>query len=204
MTRVSKPPEIRKQELVDTALSLFMEKGYEAVSVRDILKVVNGHPGMFYYYFESKQEIYNEAMRQMIQAEVSKRTLILSDKSKPILTRFKELFSLISNGIRDYYKAFNNPDSLAYETTVLLDLLTAMAEPVSQFILEAREEGIIPPEVGITEETAYPISLFIIHGCYGLVHIDNVMDSLSNIKYFIPFIAHFLQIPQELLEQSLK
>ena len=202
MARVSKPPEIRKQELVDVALSLFKEKGYEAVSVRDILKEVNGHPGMFYYYFESKQEIYNEAMRQMIQSEVKKRTIVLRDKSKPILVRFQELMSLIINGIQDYYKTFNNHDSIAYETTVLLDLLTAMAQPVSQFMLEAKEEGIVPSETGITEETAYPMALFLIHGCHGLVHIDSIEDSLSNIDLLVPFIARFLNISIELLKPA--
>lgn len=202
MARVSKPPEIRKQELVDAALSLFVKKGYEAVSVRDILKVVNGHPGMFYYYFESKQEIYNEAMRQMIQTGVAERALLISDKNKPVLTRFRKLISLISNGIRDYYRTFNNPESIAYETAVLLNMLTAMAEPISQFMLEAKDEGIIPPEAGITEETAYPMALFLIHGCHGLVHLGDVNDSLSNISLFVPFIARFLNVSLELLEKS--
>lgn len=199
MARVSKPPEVRKQELVDAALSLFVEKGYEAVSVRDILNVVKGHPGMFYYYFASKQEIYNEAMRQMIKGEVDKRVQILEDKSKPVLERFKKLVGLISDGIYDYYKAFNNPESIAYETAVLLNLLTAMAEPISQFMLEAVEEGIIPQDLGVNENTAYPMSLFFIHGCHGLVHTNDVQDSLDNIKYFIPFIAQFFKIPEAFL-----
>lgn len=113
MARVSKPPEVRKQELVDVALSLFIEKGYEDVSVRDILDVVKGHPGMFYYYFESKQEIYNEAMHQMIQKELDLRTQIICDKSKPVLVRAKELLCQIENSVNSLYKAFNNPDGNA-------------------------------------------------------------------------------------------
>ena len=58
MKRNSKKPEVRKQELIEIAAKLFAEKGYEAVSVRDILDVVGGAPGMFYYYFKSKQDIY--------------------------------------------------------------------------------------------------------------------------------------------------
>ena len=48
MKRNSKKPEVRKQELIEIATKLFAEKGYEAVSVRDILDVVDGAPGMFY------------------------------------------------------------------------------------------------------------------------------------------------------------
>ena len=65
MKRNSKKPEVRKRELIEIAAKLFAEKGYEAVSVRDILEVVNGAPGMFYYYFRSKQDIYVAAMVQI-------------------------------------------------------------------------------------------------------------------------------------------
>ena len=51
MKKGSKPPEERRRELVAAAARLFAEKGYESVSVRDILAEVNGAPGMFYYYF---------------------------------------------------------------------------------------------------------------------------------------------------------
>ena len=34
--RISKEPEVRRQEILDTALDVFMEKGYEAATMRDI------------------------------------------------------------------------------------------------------------------------------------------------------------------------
>lgn len=46
MRKNSKPPEERRRELVTIASHLFQEKGYEAVSVRDILDAVHGAPGM--------------------------------------------------------------------------------------------------------------------------------------------------------------
>lgn len=32
--RISKEPEVRRQEILDTAMSVFMEKGYEAATMR--------------------------------------------------------------------------------------------------------------------------------------------------------------------------
>ena len=69
----SKKPEVRRQELIDAASALFAEKGYEAVSVRDILNVVNGAPGMFYYYFKSKQDIYLASMEQYIAKRLKRK-----------------------------------------------------------------------------------------------------------------------------------
>ena len=34
--RVSKPPEERRQEIMDTAMRVFAEKGYEQTTMRDI------------------------------------------------------------------------------------------------------------------------------------------------------------------------
>ena len=60
--RISKAPEERKQEFIEVATRLFAAKGYEKVSVRDILAEVNGAPGMFYYYFKSKEDIFLACM----------------------------------------------------------------------------------------------------------------------------------------------
>ena len=38
--RITKEPEVRKQEILDTALKLFGEKGYEKTSIADIAKAI--------------------------------------------------------------------------------------------------------------------------------------------------------------------
>ena len=83
MKRNSKPPEIRRKELIDTAAELFAEKGYEAVSIRDILDRVHGAPGMFYYYFRSKQDIYLATLEQFLSERIEKRCRVLEDKNIP-------------------------------------------------------------------------------------------------------------------------
>lgn len=79
----SKKPEVRRQELIDVASALFAERGYEAVSVRDILNVVDGAPGMFYYYFKSKQDIYIAAMEQYITQRLERKCKIIEDETVP-------------------------------------------------------------------------------------------------------------------------
>ena len=38
MKRISKAPEVRRQELLDTAMELFAQKGYEETSMGDIAR----------------------------------------------------------------------------------------------------------------------------------------------------------------------
>jgi AcrR family transcriptional regulator len=55
--RIVKEYEERKAELLDTALRLFISKGYEQTSINDILNEVGISKGTFYYYFKSKEQL---------------------------------------------------------------------------------------------------------------------------------------------------
>ena len=46
MARISKPPEVRRQEILDTAMELFAEKGYEDTSMADIARRMGGVQGL--------------------------------------------------------------------------------------------------------------------------------------------------------------
>ncbi|MDR1961055.1 MAG: TetR/AcrR family transcriptional regulator [Gracilibacteraceae bacterium] len=59
MVRITKPTEIRKQEIIETALGLFQEKGYENTTIQDIAERMNVAQGLCYRYFKSKQEIFS-------------------------------------------------------------------------------------------------------------------------------------------------
>jgi AcrR family transcriptional regulator len=57
MIRVSKDPDQRKAELIDTAEKLFVKYGYDEVAVSDIVRKAGVAQGTFYYHFKSKDEI---------------------------------------------------------------------------------------------------------------------------------------------------
>lgn len=53
--RITKEPEVRKQEILDTALKLFGENGYEKTSITDIAKAIGVAQGLCYRYFRPKR-----------------------------------------------------------------------------------------------------------------------------------------------------
>jgi AcrR family transcriptional regulator len=55
--RVTKNPDERRSELLETALRLFSERGYEDVAVQDITDALSVAKGTFYYYFASKADL---------------------------------------------------------------------------------------------------------------------------------------------------
>lgn len=54
---VKKTPEQWKTEILDAAQKLFLSKGYEETSVSDIMDTAGGAKGMFYRFFESKDDV---------------------------------------------------------------------------------------------------------------------------------------------------
>ena len=54
---VKKQPEQWKKEILDAAKELFLSKGYEDTSVLDIMERAQGAKGMFYRFFQSKEEV---------------------------------------------------------------------------------------------------------------------------------------------------
>lgn len=62
---VKKPPEQWKKEILNAAKELFMSKGYAETSITDIMEVVGGAKGMFYRFFQSKEEVMQTLCDQM-------------------------------------------------------------------------------------------------------------------------------------------
>lgn len=52
-----------KQKILNVALDLFSQKGFSAVSIRDICKVVDIKESSIYYHFKNKQAIFNELLQ---------------------------------------------------------------------------------------------------------------------------------------------
>ena len=62
---VKKPPEQWKQEILEAAKELFLSKGYEETAVSDIMELAGGAKGMFYRFFQTKEEVMRALGDQM-------------------------------------------------------------------------------------------------------------------------------------------
>jgi AcrR family transcriptional regulator len=66
--RITKEAAERRQEILDTALTILLEKGYEKTSVKDIVSTVGVAQGLFYYYFPSKEDMVHELCLQLVES----------------------------------------------------------------------------------------------------------------------------------------
>jgi len=74
----------RKQEIITIAASLFKEKGYSAVSMRDIAKAMDIKAASLYNHISGKQEILSTLILEVAEAFTSKMSAITSEALTPL------------------------------------------------------------------------------------------------------------------------
>jgi AcrR family transcriptional regulator len=104
MKRITKGPEERRRELIDTAERLFMEKGYEHTAISDIVKELNIAQGTLYYYFRSKEDILEAVVEKSIAVLEQNVILLTEDEGVDEATRLNAAI----NGILGFVSLRND------------------------------------------------------------------------------------------------
>ena len=91
MTRKTKTPEIRRMEFVETAGELFEAKGYEKTSVDDIVEKMGVAKGLFYYYFDSKEDVLGLLIDHLIGENAAVMEQIAARDDLDALGKFRQL-----------------------------------------------------------------------------------------------------------------
>ena len=99
MGKREKQKEKRRQDLLDLSLHLFIHKGYNGTTVRDIAKEANISVGLLFHYFPAKQAILEELVKLTEYGISNMIELLLSDK-EPIVI-FDQIAKLIMESFTD-------------------------------------------------------------------------------------------------------
>lgn len=99
MKRTTKEPDVRKGQFLSTAARLFDRKGFEATSVDDIVDSMGVAKGLFYYYFESKEELLSLMTERLLQETREMVTKIVAKEDASAMEKV-ELLMAASAGIK--------------------------------------------------------------------------------------------------------
>ncbi len=144
--RICKKPEERKLEITEAALELFLEKGYENVSVKDITNKVNVASGLFHYYFHSKEEVLMECVRldrkQFIE-ELNQSKYLNEDRSA-----IEKINYLMSRAVQNIMARSELIQNVWYVSNgmlmnqIKLEVLGAISDMLAKFIEQGNVEGV--------------------------------------------------------------
>jgi len=85
--RIVKTAEERKNEILDVAEQLFVEKGFDNASTNDIIKEIGIARGTLYYHFKSKEEILDAIVERMGREKIAQAATIVADWNVPLMER---------------------------------------------------------------------------------------------------------------------
>ena len=142
--RKVKPPEERRQEIITVAERLFFVNGYAKTKITDIIKEMGMSKGIFYYYFESKEEVLDAIIQSVIDRDIAAATAIAAD---PALNAHEKVFRIIvshhetiTQSHRSFVKQIHDVEDpeIGFKTMRLtvLQLLPILVEVAEQGIRE--------------------------------------------------------------------
>ena len=84
-----KDPEIRRAEIMDAAMLLFMEKGYANTTTQDIVDKVNISRGLLYYHFKNKEDILYCLVERYSEKLLREIHVIINDDDKTAIEKIR-------------------------------------------------------------------------------------------------------------------
>lgn len=89
--------QVRREAFLDVAQRLIQTKGYEEMSIQDVLDALETSRGAFYHYFDSKSALLEAVVERFGNAGVMAVAGVLNDPNLPAIRKLEKLFSTISN-----------------------------------------------------------------------------------------------------------
>ena len=150
--KIIKEGEVRRQEILIAARELFVKKGYEQTAVNDILKIVNIAKGTFYYYFDSKREVLEAIILDIVEEGVIRAENILKDKSIPLVNRI--MMAIMAQtpefeGTNEIRDELHKVENSKLEKLYLEEMLKRMTPILQESVYEGIEKDIFHMEYPI-------------------------------------------------------
>ncbi len=141
MSLMKEQREQVRTAIVDTAVALFVEKGYEHVSVDDITKAVGVAKGTFYNYFQAKSDILmvwaEMLFRQMDFNAVIRPEDTIADNLNRLISALLERATvqprLFKSALREFMQLYNDdPHACGFDLKPLLHRVLAQSTDFPQ------------------------------------------------------------------------
>ncbi|WP_306465203.1 TetR/AcrR family transcriptional regulator [Faecalicatena contorta] len=189
MTRITKDPKERRQEIIDTSMKVFYEKGYEKTTIADIAREMHVAQGLCYRYFSSKEELFDTALDQYAQRQVD-RLLAATNLNLPLAQLIESMPSFPEVELDDSYaqKLCHQEGNAKFHNQLALKICAKLQPVVARLLARAGEGG----ELQIKDpDTA---ASFCVYGQLGILLDQNIPASERTERihsFLLELIRHF-------------
>lgn len=92
-----------RQELLSKCFELFADKGYAAITMRQIAQGLGVSTGTLYHYFSSKQVLFEQLVEELVESDLHRATAELKDV-QTLEKRIDKAFGFISRNQESFFK----------------------------------------------------------------------------------------------------
>lgn len=152
----------KRAELLSVALRLFLENGYEKTSVRMISNEAGCEVGLVYYYFKTKEEVFEQALASYFSQTEEELTELFNKREFSVEKNIEKFINYIEAKADEYRKAFS--ESVHFSVRAMIrEKITELSE--KYFILILEKEG---------KKDAGTLALFLSRGICNAVLRDDI------------------------------
>ncbi|GAB4279833.1 MAG: TetR/AcrR family transcriptional regulator [Coriobacteriia bacterium] len=152
--RVSKDPEVRREEILAKAFELFMAQGFDETSVKDITDAVGVAKGLFYHYFESKADALNAAVEAQAAELIESLPKHADEMSGDALDKMRQVLGRVVTWKVDehldlivaYSRVLYRPENLLLRTKMTQANADLFVPLFAEIIREGVKEGLCDVE----------------------------------------------------------
>lgn len=185
MVRISKSPEQRRQELMDTALRLFLDRGYEQTTVSDIVKQLGLAQGTFYYHFKSKAEVL-DAVVDSIAVGLAERVRNIVEDDADAVTRIRRVVGSLFEAVAANHQLvafFSKEGNERLHDRVRFAIATRITPLLQRLMEDGLSTGRF--DVPFPREAAEVIMATISHLTHGARNVTNDLGRLGRLHQMV-------------------
>ncbi|QEL56654.1 TetR/AcrR family transcriptional regulator [Chromobacterium paludis] len=180
-SRWQRKKDARPSEILDAALTLFVDKGYRATKMEDIAQAAGVTKGTPYLYFQNKEEIFKAVVRETIVARMQAMSAQLAQLQDASSSQ------LLSLALEDWWTHIG-----ATRSAGLCKLMAAEATNFPELALFYYEEVIRPAR----QLLGHIVQRGMDSGEFREAYIEHVIDMLTAPMLMTMILSHsFGQVP---------
>jgi AcrR family transcriptional regulator len=159
---------VRREAFVDAALHLVQAKGYEQMSIQDVLDELDASRGAFYHYFDSKTALLEAVVTRIVDGALASVTPLVEDPALDARAKLEGFFGGIAQWKMERTELMLELTRvwLSDENTLMRDkmwqhLLLRLAPLLAAILRQGDDEGVFA--VGSPDDTAR-VLVALLHG----------------------------------------
>jgi len=143
----------RRDAFVDAATRLIQSKGYEQLSIQDVLAETGASKGAFYHYFDSKEALLEAVIERIVDNALAAVGPIIVNPDRSAVEKFVGMFSGIAgwkNARMDLMLAllevWMSDDNIVVREKIRSSLTPRLGPLLTRIVSEGKAEGLFDVE----------------------------------------------------------